>query len=51
MKGVEMNLKVMMILVLLVISIFLIYGLVSDNVSFLTDFGNQTINGSMGFSS
>lgn len=46
-KGIEMNLKIMMVLVLSVIAVFLIYGIMSGNVNFLADYGNKTINSSM----
>lgn len=46
-KGIEMNLKVMMVLVVTVIAVFLIYTLISDNINFLSDYGNQTINNSV----
>jgi hypothetical protein len=46
-KGIEMNLKVMMVLVLAVIAVFLVFGLISDNLNFLSSYGNQSINSSM----
>ena len=47
-KGINMNLKIVMVVVVLMITLVFVLGVASDNVNFLADYGNSTINGSMG---
>lgn len=48
MKGLSINLKILMGLALVVIAVMILVGLLSDNVNWLSSYGNQSINSSIG---
>lgn len=46
-KGLSTNLKLVMVVVILMLTVVFVFSLASDNVNFLSNYGNSTINGSM----
>jgi hypothetical protein len=46
-KAISMNLRVMMILVMVIIVVFLLFQVADNNVSFISGYGNKSINGSV----
>lgn len=47
-KGLSINLKVLMSIVLVLVAVLIIVGLMTDNVDFLSSYGNKSLNGSIG---